>query len=400
MVASTTVNKGEYAKDVSLAFKRLGAVVKVKFWEDIPGYDVEMINYTLDNETGVVAQGNVFSGTGNTYVYDFTSKKGYFKDALTASYVTIPFTVPTGTSVAAKTKSRGHVGYNRIGCIQNEASPSPTEYGAVPVNEDVSNSELVFHVSFKLHSLDTDEVITVTNATATVTEQYTQWQSNTIYTYIFKITKAADGSTSGENGLKGLYPIVFDDIQVDNYGSDNSEWEINGVSMNQQLINLTSSTKKVTANMHYKDNVGLSYTFIWKSDHTEVATVKETTAATEETMASTATITAVAAGTADIKATNNDKSATCRVIVPLTISASSSVETGSSLVLTTNLPTSGTKEWTSSDDNVATVSDGTVTAVAEGTATITCTYTDAKDVVQTATCNVTVTATATATATP
>ena len=66
-------------------------------------------------------------------------------------------------------------------------------------------------VDYTLVSTDgSNEEIKVTGATATVPSEYTQWQPNYSYTYIFKISDKTNGSTGG--GTAGLYPITFDAI--------------------------------------------------------------------------------------------------------------------------------------------------------------------------------------------
>ena len=60
------------------------------------------------------------------------------------------------------------------------------------------------------------EEIKVTGATVNVPEDYTTWNTNFIYNYIFKITENTNGSTGGSNGTQGLKPIVFDAIVTEN----------------------------------------------------------------------------------------------------------------------------------------------------------------------------------------
>jgi len=130
---------------------------------------------------------------------------------------------------------------------------------------------------------------------------------------------------------------------------------------------------------------------VWSSDDESVATV-----------ASDGTVTAVAAGTATIKAQAHDGSGCfeeCEVTVTYTavesvslnktstkiaLNASDPTET---LTATVN-PTGATKKtvtWTTSDASIATVSNGVVTAIGVGTATITVTTDDGG---HTATCEV------------
>ncbi len=134
-------------------------------------------------------------------------------------------------------------------------------------------------------------------------------------------------------------------------------------------------------------------TIIWSSDHPEIATV------TKEGL-----VTAVSVGTATITATSAEKpaiKATCMITVkaPTPVRAISLTLTtwigniGETVNLTPIItPADATNKniiWTSSDDNVATVSPyGTVTAENQGTATITATPEDRPDL--SATCTVTV----------
>lgn len=73
--------------------------------------------------------------------------------------------------------------------------------------------------------------------------------------------------------------------------------------------------------------------------------------------------------------------------------ASASVVAGSTVTITaTKSPSDATVTWSSSDDDVATVSDGVVTGVAAGVAVIIATATKSGETPQTAICNVIVTA--------
>ena len=86
---------------------------------------------------------------------------------------------------------------------------------------------MTFHVSFKLHST-TGETILVKDATVWVPGSACAWDPNKQYTYIFKITKDATGTTeniddatikpgSSQVNGKALYPIVFDGCTVEDW---------------------------------------------------------------------------------------------------------------------------------------------------------------------------------------
>lgn len=117
---------------------------------------------------------------------------------------------------------------------------------------------------------------------------------------------------------------------------------------------------------------------VWASSNTSVATVTGS--------GLSATVSPVGAGTANITATLNGKSATCAVTVKvpltaITISADkTTIKKGQTAYLSVSYTPSDTTDaktpinWTTSDSSIATVdSTGKVTAVADGTATITAT---------------------------
>ena len=83
---------------------------------------------------------------------------------------------------------------------------------------------MTFHVSFTLKST-TGETIKVQDARVYVPHTVCKWEANKAYTYIFKITKDATGTTGSttpdpsnpEIGNGALHPIVFDGITIANW---------------------------------------------------------------------------------------------------------------------------------------------------------------------------------------
>ena len=76
----------------------------------------------------------------------------------------------------------------------------------------VSVGDLTLKVDYTLESIDgSGEEINVKGATAVVPAEYTKWQPNYSYTYIFKISDKTNGNT-GDPTKPGLYPIVFDAV--------------------------------------------------------------------------------------------------------------------------------------------------------------------------------------------
>ena len=151
-----------------------------------------------------------------------------------------------------------------------------------------------------------------------------------------------------------------------------------------EMTLLIGQTDKLTATVS-PENV-TDKTITWTSDNEEIATVIED-----------GTVTAVAAGVANIIATCGDVSASCKVTVNPVNAASVSLNVSEMTLLigqTDKLTATVSPEnvtdktiiWTSDNEEIAIVSqDGTVTAVAAGLANITATCGDVS-----ATCRVTV----------
>ena len=232
-------------EDVELKFKHLGAQVKLRFYEDIAGYDVEIIDVTTTG-TGIQATPATYDGSAYTTaeyytvcgaeidysssVANPTATATYGTDATSKSDDNLLFEVPSGTVPEAVTTG-----------TQTYAE-SGTTYYPVP-QPATSETGFTFHVSYTLTAKDNGETITVHDARVFVPASVTSgstttyiaaWQPNTIYYYTFKITKDATGTTDPDDTdidptdptiptTKALYPIVFDGATVEDYETSYSE---------------------------------------------------------------------------------------------------------------------------------------------------------------------------------
>ena len=240
MFAYNIVNNSQYGSQVQLNFKRISARLNIKFYEDVKGYKVDILNLMENDNSGVAAAPAkaVESGNTTTYQYGTLYHKGGaeidFSDTNPLLTVTgnpaetfnrdaqdhIKFAIPTETLTEEKT----------------DAKASATDYYVIPANDDNTQTGLTFHVTYKLTSEDTGETIIVRNATVHVKYDYCQWQPNYVYTYIFRITKSSTGSTGPTDidpsdpsvGKPALYPIIFDDCTVEGWqNADETETPIN-----------------------------------------------------------------------------------------------------------------------------------------------------------------------------
>lgn len=239
MYANTTVAKANYDKKVQLAFKRISAKMQIKFYEDIAGYKVQILDLKEDNTSGVCAAPAI-AHTGEETAYTYGTL--YHSAGATIDFSgATPSLSLTGNTKFTRESTNGEClrfnvpTANPIGTDKNNASPSSTTYYLIPINQD--NTGLTFHVTYKLTAEDTKETITVRNATVHVPYSACNWTSNNSYTYIFKITKNSTGTTESNPTIdpsdpnpstdKALYPIIFDECTIENWTEVDSEHNIN-----------------------------------------------------------------------------------------------------------------------------------------------------------------------------
>ncbi len=239
MYANTTVAKANYNKEVQLAFKRISAKMQIKFYEDITGYEVQILDLKEDYTSGVCAAPAIaLTGEGTTYTYGTL----YHSAGATIDFSSAtPSLSLTGNTKFSRESTNGEClrfnvpTANPIATEKTQASASSTTYYLIPINKDYTG--LTFHVTYKLTAEDTKETITVRNATVHVPYSACNWTSNNSYTYIFKITKNSTGTTESNPTIdpsdpnpstdKALYPIIFDECTIENWTEVDSEHNIN-----------------------------------------------------------------------------------------------------------------------------------------------------------------------------
>ncbi len=273
MYASAKVLVGDYGHDVSLKFNRLNAKVNIKFWEDIEGYSVRLIDLTADY--GVAATPSIKNG-GGSYgyqkgtIYTANGAKIQFNDNAEFQSLKQYAGETTSDPLNFKTPTASLIGENRV-----MATPSPSTYYAIPkgstagvlandavsytdageLHDSLAKTGLTFHVSYELIST-TGEKITVTDATVHVPKDYCNWEANKHYTYIFRITKNSNGSTGTTTPkpedpevptVNALYPIVFDNCVVEDWTTEDTEWNITDGNTPIPYHNITLSKYSVNA---------------------------------------------------------------------------------------------------------------------------------------------------------
>ena len=238
-------------KDVILNFKHLGAQVNLRFYENIPGYRIEMIDVTT---SGSGIQATPATKDGDTFAKsDYYTDCGATIDYNANSVISNPKAIVDHTD-AAKTQEnlKFKIPASGNGLSTFTAPVTGTEYSVIP--EDIENpafqtyavsptvyypvaqptnskTGFTFHVSYKLIAQDNGEEITVNDARVYVPAKdgdlfIAAWQPNTKYTYTFLITRNSTGSTDPGYpdidsptvpATSNLYPIVFDGATVEDY---------------------------------------------------------------------------------------------------------------------------------------------------------------------------------------
>ena len=210
----------KYQDDVQFNFRALKTLVRMGIFETVPGYSVKDVNfYSSANKAsttpGLYANTNTIPAGYGTATITFgakDAKDGSYNKAMVAwksndNKKDIAFGQLSVTGAESKEKDENVY----IGRVSNEAS-LPANYE--PVIPSTKIGALTLKVDYTLVSTDgSGETIKVTGAEATVPSEYTQWQPNYSYTYIFKISDKTNGSTGTKpTDPKGLYPIVFDAV--------------------------------------------------------------------------------------------------------------------------------------------------------------------------------------------
>lgn len=209
-----------YQKEVQFNFRALKTLVRMGIFETVPGYSIKDVKfYSSTNTTSTQAtttpglyakETTIPAGDGKaTITFGTSTTDGSHNKALVAwksnnnqKDITFETLKLKGAEFNEEAKDQ------YIGRVSNDAS-LPAKYETVIPSTKIG--ALTLKVDYTLVSTDgSGETINVTGAEATVPSEYTQWQPNYSYTYIFKISDKTNGSTGGDT--KGLYPIVFDAV--------------------------------------------------------------------------------------------------------------------------------------------------------------------------------------------
>lgn len=251
----------DYNKPVQFNFRALKTLVRMGIFETVNGYSVKDVKfYSSTNTTSATATGTpglysenntIPAGNGTaTITFGTSTTDGSYNKALvtwTSTTNTKDITFGSLTLKGAELKEDNTTS-QYLGRTSADAS-LPDKYNEVIPSAKIG--ALTLKVDYTLVSTDgSKEEIKVTGATAVVPAEYTKWQPNYSYTYIFKISDKTNGST-GDPSKPGLYPIVFDAVVTE------TENGIQNTITTEETPSITTYAKGNETNNEYKstDNI-------------------------------------------------------------------------------------------------------------------------------------------------
>lgn len=256
-----TIQQANYGvAPVTPKFRNLSSKIRVAIYETIPGYSVkDVVFYVSGNEyadtqnnailfttgTDKLVSGSA-SGVMNVFYPDPTGKKPLVTFDVAAGTGTtttkLDFDKPLTYTGAEADEAAGDVYLGRSSNAASFAKSDGTDYITVmPTGEQHA---LTLRVKYTLVSLDgRGETISVGPMSAVVPAEFTEWQPNFAYTYLFKITD--EGS--------GLYPISFDAVDMVDYAPQESTTENSkpNITTYQNGVNVTENDEYLSGKNIY-----------------------------------------------------------------------------------------------------------------------------------------------------
>ena len=246
----------KYQDAVQFNFRALKTLVRMGIFETVNGYSVKDVKFYKSDDTKsdtpslYATDKNIPAGNGKaTITFGTSTTDGSYNKALVAwTSETNDKDITFEALTLKDAESKEAAGNNYLGRTSADAS-LPNKYNEVIPSAQIG--ALTLKVDYTLVSTDgSKEEIKVTGATAVVPAEYTKWQPNYSYTYIFKITDKTNGNT-GDPTKPGLYPIVFDAVVTE------TENGIQNTITTVETRSITTYAKGNVDNNEYKstDNI-------------------------------------------------------------------------------------------------------------------------------------------------
>lgn len=217
----------DYKKTVTFNFQRQQSMVRVGFYETIPGYSIIDIKFYEADATAPTGNNIILYSSEDGYFVGGTNVSGTVKYNWTATKPSYTFEYIVNENL--KKNKNWYAG--KLGTLENTSTAAvehlygtdqdmaPTGYFTVlPTPASTNASPILIKCDYTLAANDhSGEVINVKGATAAIPAAFSKWEANTRYTYLFKISDNTNGTTGtpGTTDPAGLYPITFDAVVKD-----------------------------------------------------------------------------------------------------------------------------------------------------------------------------------------
>lgn len=242
------VKQTDYKNAVQFSFKRQQAMVRVGFYETIPGYSIHDVKF-YDADKNVSENNNIiltsattdyFVGGSNisgTINYDWTKETPSYTYAYTGTglkkdknwYAGMLGTLAT-TSAGKKIDLKDGTQMELLWGTDKDMSPNGY-FTVIPTPSATEAAPILIKCDYTLISDDdSGETIKVTGATAAIPKAFSKWEANTRYTYLFKISDNTNGYTGNDPNKAGLYPITFDAVVKETTDAMHKEGTVTTVS--------------------------------------------------------------------------------------------------------------------------------------------------------------------------
>ena len=220
------VSSDNYKQPVTFTFVRHQTKVRVGIYETIPGYKISSIRFYPYEENS-----DAFSSTSSQNIILTTTTTGYFKGGSSVSgkinydwsEPKYTFEYETTGLIPGKNWYGGKFANGVPATVSTEADienlygtdadmESNGYFTVLPTPSTTEAKPILIKCDYTLKSIDgSEETIEVKGATAAIPAAYSKWNTNTLYTYLFKISENTNGYTGSDDPSHvGLYPITFD----------------------------------------------------------------------------------------------------------------------------------------------------------------------------------------------
>lgn len=219
------VAKADYKNTVQFNFVRQQSMVRVGFYETIPGYFVSDVHFYAYNDAG-----NLEVTTGNNIILTSSTDDYFVGGKDVSGTVTYDWTAPSYTfkyTEDENLKKRKNWYAGKLGTLPETSTAAVNSlYGSdkdmattgyftvLPTQAEIA-SPILIKCDYTLNAPESGETIKVTGATAAIPAAFSKWEANTRYTYLFKISDNTNGTTGDPDDPAGLFPITFDAVVKD-----------------------------------------------------------------------------------------------------------------------------------------------------------------------------------------